>query len=251
MLRDELIQRMETLLEPEAFKDYTINGLQVEGKREVCKVMTGVTACQALLDEAVKWGADMVLVHHGFFWGREPSTIVGLRHRRISTLIKHDINLVAYHLPLDAHAGLGNNAQLGADMAWYRTHVLDGVLGKGLVWQGRTAKPVDHDTLASQLEARLGRAPLVIQGHQRPIRSIAWCTGAAQDMIELAWERGADAFVSGEVSERTTHLARELGISYFAAGHHATERAGIRELGNWLARDTGIEHRFVDIDNPV
>ena len=251
MLRDELIQRMDTLLEPSAFKDYTVNGLQIEGRRDVFKVMTGVTACQLLLDEAVSWGADMVLVHHGFFWQREPSAIVGMRQRRISTLIKHDINLVAYHLPLDAHADLGNNAQLGADMAWYRTHVLDGPVGRGLVWFGRTAKPMDHDALAAQLEARLGRAPLVIQGHQRPIRAIAWCTGAAHDMIELAWQQGADAFVSGEVSERTTHLARELGVSYFAAGHHATERAGIRELGNWLAQDTGVEHRFVDIDNPV
>lgn len=251
MLRDELIQRMDALLEPEAFNDYTVNGLQVEGRREIRKVMTGVTACQALLDEAVAWGADMVLVHHGFFWKNEPRTITGMRYHRLKALIKHDINLVAYHLPLDAHADMGNNAQLGAEMAWYRTHVLDGPLGRGVVWKGRTSKPFEHDALAAKLEARLGRAPLVIQAHQRPIQTICWCTGAAQDMIELAWQNGADAFVSGEVSERTTHIARELGISYFAAGHHATERAGIRELGNWLARDMGVEHRFVDINNPV
>lgn len=250
-LRNDLIARMNTVLESDAFKDYTLNGLQVEGCPEVNRVMTGVTACQALLDEAVAWQADMVLVHHGYFWKNEPPEITGLRRCRLGTLMAHDINLVAYHLPLDAHLELGNNAQLGAMMGWHRTHVLDGVPGRGLLHAGRTNRPLDHETLAAQIAHTLHRKPLVIQAHDRPIEKICWCTGAAQDMIEQAWHHGADVFVSGEISERTTHLARELGISYIAAGHHATERAGIRELGNWLAQDSGIEHRFVDIDNPV
>ncbi|WP_027349876.1 Nif3-like dinuclear metal center hexameric protein [Halotalea alkalilenta] len=249
--RDAMIEAMSRELAADRFKDYTLNGLQVEGKSGIKRVMSGVTACQALLDQAVEWEADLLLVHHGYFWKSEPVGVVGIKRRRLATLLEHRINLVAWHLPLDAHPRLGNNALLGERMGWRVERALDGELGTGLLYSGRADRILDHCGFAARLEQRLGRAPLVIQGHDRPLERICWCTGGAQDMIEAAHAGGADAFVSGEISERTTHLARELGISYFAAGHHATERDGIRALGEWLASGFDIEHRFVDIDNPV
>ncbi|YCA16583.1 Nif3-like dinuclear metal center hexameric protein [Kushneria sp. AK178] len=241
---------MHTLLTPERFKDFTVNGLQVEGRDRVERVISGVTASQALLDEAVAWQADMVLVHHGYFWKNEPVAITGMKQRRIATLLAHDINLVAWHLPLDAHATLGNNALLASRMDWQVQGVLDGEMGQGLLYHGDMAA-CSQKALAERFHKRLAHRPLMIAGHDRPIQRIAWCTGGAQDMIIEAAEAGMDAFVSGEVSERTTHLAREMGITYYAAGHHATERDGIRALGERLAQQHGVEHRFVDIDNPV
>ena len=249
--RDRLVRACHDALRPERFKDYTLNGLQVAGREHVGKVMTGVTACQALLDEAVAWEADLVLVHHGYFWKNEPVAITGMKRRRLGTLMRHDINLLAYHLPLDAHAELGNNARLAAELDFGVEGCADGELGEGLVWLGVPSAPMDSAGLGRHLAQRLQREPLVVVGHDRPIERVAWCTGGAQDMIAQACEAGADAFISGEISERTTHLAREMGISYYAAGHHATERYGIRALGDWLADETGIEHRFVDIDNPA
>lgn len=249
--RNELIEAMDTLLGAQRFKDFTVNGLQVEGSSRVTRVMTGVTACQALLEEAVAWEAEMVLVHHGYFWKNESQAVVGMKQKRFATLLNNDINLVAWHLPLDAHPELGNNALLGQRMGWRLEKTLDGPLGSGLLYLGEDPAPASHDEFCARLEDRLQRPPMAIQGHDRPLKRICWCTGAAQDMIEDAANGGADAFVSGEISERTTHLARELGISYFAAGHHATERDGIRALGEWLAGEYGVEHRFVDIPNPV
>ncbi|MCE8002599.1 Nif3-like dinuclear metal center hexameric protein [Billgrantia ethanolica] len=252
ILRNDLVRACDTLLAAAAFKDYTVNGLQVEGRDEVRRVMSGVTACQALLDEAVAWGADLLLVHHGYFWKNEPVPITGIKQQRIRTLLLNDINLLAYHLPLDAHAELGNNAELGRLLGFQVDGCADGELGQGLVWLGGLPQAATPAALARQIGERLGREPLLIEapgGHA--IRRVAWCTGGAQDMITQAWEAGADAFISGEISERTTHLARELGIHYLAAGHHATERYGIQALGAWIAREFGVEHRFVDIDNPA
>lgn len=249
--RQQLVDAMQDKLSAARFKDFTINGLQVEGNERVQRVMTGVTACQALLDEAVAWEADMVLVHHGYFWKNEPASVTGIKHRRFATLLGHDINLVAWHLPLDAHPDIGNNALLGKRMGWQVDKALDGPLGQGLLYIGDANQALSHAEFGEHLHQQLQRPPLGIQGHSRPLKRICWCTGAAQDMIEQAAEGGADVFVSGEISERTTHLARELGISYFAAGHHATERDGIIALGEWLASQFAIEHRFVDIDNPV
>lgn len=248
--RKLLMDDMHTLLAPERFKDFTVNGLQVEGGDRVQRIMSGVTASQALLDEAAAWQADMVLVHHGYFWKNEPVAITGMKQRRIATLLAHDINLVAWHLPLDAHATLGNNTLLADRMGWQVQGVLDGEMGQGLLYHGEMTA-CSQQALAERFSERLERQPLMISGHDRPVRRIAWCTGGAQDMIIQAAEAGMDAFVSGEVSERTTHLAREMGITYYAAGHHATERDGIRALGEWLAKRHDVEHRFVDIDNPV
>lgn len=250
--RDTLVAACEQRLGAPGFKDFTINGLQVEGRARIARVMSGVTACQALLDEAVAWRADLVLVHHGYFWKNEPVALIGMKQRRIKTLLNHDINLLAYHLPLDAHAVLGNNAELGRLMEWQVERCLDGELGEGLLWQGRTAAPLSVEALADQLAARLEREPMMIKAPGvGEIERIAWCTGGAQDMIAAAHEGGAQAFVSGEISERTTHLARELGIHYLAAGHHATERYGVQALGEWLASECGVTHRFMDIDNPA
>ncbi|GAA3897540.1 Nif3-like dinuclear metal center hexameric protein [Halomonas cibimaris] len=250
--RDTLVAACEQRLGAQRFKDFTVNGLQVEGRARVARVLSGVTACQALLDEAVDWQADLVLVHHGYFWKNEPVALTGMKQRRLKTLLAHDINLLAYHLPLDAHATLGNNAELGRLMGWQVERCLDGELGEGLLWLGRTPKPQSLAALAAGVATTLNREPTVVEAPGvGEIERIAWCTGGAQDMISAAHEGGAQAFVSGEISERTTHLARELGIHYLAAGHHATERYGVQALGEWLATAYGITHRFVDIDNPA
>ncbi|MFC4206709.1 Nif3-like dinuclear metal center hexameric protein [Vreelandella malpeensis] len=250
--RDQLVKACDHQLRSARFKDYTINGLQVQGRDSVTRVMTGVTANQALLDEAVAWQADLVLVHHGYFWKNEPVAITGMKHRRIKTLMDHDINLLAYHLPLDAHAELGNNAELARRLGWKVEGCLDGELGEGLLWSGRIPQAQSLQALAEQVSAVLERTPTVIEapGIAR-IERIAWCTGGGQDMITQAFEAGAEVFVSGEISERTTHLAREMGIHYIAAGHHATERYGVQALGEWVADEYGVAHRFVDIDNPA
>ncbi|WP_404342139.1 Nif3-like dinuclear metal center hexameric protein [Vreelandella venusta] len=250
--RDQLVAACDHQLRAAQFKDFTINGLQIEGREQVRRVMTGVTACQALLDEAVAWQADMVLVHHGYFWKNEPVAITGMKQRRIKTLLANDISLLAYHLPLDAHAEMGNNAELAKRLGWKVEGCLDGELGEGLLWSGRLVAPQTIGELAEQIGRTLSRTPLVVEAPSRePVERIAWCTGGAQDMITAAYEAGAQVFVSGEISERTTHLAREMGIHYIAAGHHATERYGVQALGEWLASEFEVEHRFVDIDNPA
>ncbi|WP_284732677.1 Nif3-like dinuclear metal center hexameric protein [Larsenimonas rhizosphaerae] len=249
--RQQVLEMLDGVLEPWRFRDYTINGLQVEGAEHIARVMGGVTASEALIDEAIAWQADTLLVHHGYFWKNEPAQVTGMKRRRLAKLLAHDINVLAYHLPLDAHPELGNNIQLAHQLGWTMDRVLDGPVGQGILYAGRTAVPMTHEALADAMTRELGRAPLVLAGHDRPISRIAWCTGGAQDMIQEALAAGVDAFVSGEVSERTTHIAREEGISYFAAGHHATERGGVQALGSWLAENAGIAFRFADIDNPV
>lgn len=253
---DELLAACNRRLGPERFQDYTLNGLQVGGAQRVRRLMTGVTACQALLDEAVAWDADLVLVHHGFFWKNEPVAITGMKRRRLAALLNNDIGLLAYHLPLDAHPELGNNAmlgkRLGKRLGFEVAGCVDDESGLGLLWHGELSTPMAPAALARQVGACLAREPLLIEAPvASDIRRVAWCTGGAQDMIAAAAEAGMDAFISGEISERTTHLARELGIHYLAAGHHATERYGVQALGAWLAEEFGLEHRFVDIDNPA
>ncbi|MCL7751736.1 Nif3-like dinuclear metal center hexameric protein [Guyparkeria hydrothermalis] len=244
----ELLSYCEGLLEPETYRDYAPNGLQVEGRAEIRRLVTGVTACQALLDAAVEAQADAVLVHHGYFWKNEPATITGMKRRRIATLLTHDINLIGYHLPLDGHDEIGNNAWLARTLGMNVT----GRFGhQQLAVSGRLEQPATGSELAARIAECLGRAPLVVGPTDRPIHRIGLCTGGAQDMLGEAIDLGLDAFISGEISERTTHLAREAGVTYFAAGHHATETGGVRLLGERIADEFDIEHRFIDIPNPV
>lgn len=244
--RNEIMHTLTEWLEPDRFQDYCPNGLQVEGKPEVRRIISGVTASQALIDAAVAADADLILVHHGYFWKGEDPCIRGMKRARLKTLLSHDVNLVAYHLPLDDHPEFGNNRQLANVLGIDNAAPLD-----GLVWSGHLANPLSADAFARYLHDRLGRVPLVVGSGPDMIARVAWCTGAAQGYISKALDAGVDAFVSGEISEPTTHTARECGIHYFAAGHHATERYGVQALGQALAQRYGIEHRFIDCDNPV
>jgi dinuclear metal center YbgI/SA1388 family protein len=237
------------LLDAGQFDDYCPNGLQVEGLRPVTFIVSGVTACEALIDAAIEAGADTILVHHGYFWKGEAEPLTGMKARRIRKLIQYDISLLAYHLPLDAHIQLGNNARLGQLLGFQHMAPIDDP--PGLLWTAETTEPVDANQMADQLVKLLGRSPLHINGGNGPIRKISWCTGGAQGYIDKAASLGADAYISGEISEHTVHAARELGIHYFAAGHHATERYGVQALGARIADEFGIKHKFIDIDNPV
>jgi len=239
------------VLRPEQFKDYCPNGLQVEGRKEISKLVTGVTACQELITAAAEAGADALLVHHGYFWRGEDQSISGIKKVRIEALLKHELSLLAYHLPLDVHQEFGNNVQLGKVLGIE----INGELGKqnnhpiGLT--GTIDQGTDFETLKALIADKLDRQPLAIEGKSKTIKSIAWCTGAAQNYIELAVAAGADAYITGEVSEPTVHIARESGIHFFSAGHHATERYGVQAMGSYLASKFNLDHQFIDIDNPV
>ncbi len=249
--REQIETELAGLLRPEAFEDYCPNGLQVEGAERIGRIVSGVTASAALIDAAVEAEADMLLVHHGYFWRGEDPAVVGMKQRRIKTLLAHDINLFAYHLPLDLHPELGNNAQLAKLLGFLPRRSLGRPGGPELVQVGRLDRPLDFEALARRLGERLGRPPLAVEGRADPIESVAWCTGAAQGYIDLAAAAGVDAYLTGEVSEPTVHIARETGLHFFSAGHHATERYGVKALGEHLAERFGLEHRFVDIDNPA
>lgn len=242
-----LEQQMNQLLNVAEMQDYAPNGLQVEGRREVRRVVTGVTACQALLDAALQAEADAILVHHGYFWKNEAPTIRGMRRQRLKTLLANDINLYAYHLPLDAHPQLGNNAQLARVLK-----ITPQGLIAPLLPYGELAEPCSAGELIGRLERKLHHSVLHCGDHApAKIRRVAWCSGGGQGFIEQAAQFGVDAFITGEVSEQTIHIAQEMGLHFFAAGHHATERGGIRALGEWLAREHGLEVTFIDIANPA
>jgi len=248
MQREELTGYLDELLEAGRFRDYCPNGLQVEGRAELRRIVAGVTASQALLDAAIARDADAILVHHGWFWRGEDGRVTGIRKARLQALLRHDINLIGYHLPLDAHAEFGNNAQLGQRLGW----AVDGRFGEqNLGWLGQTAAPTTLSAFSGKIAAALQREPLVIGEMNRPVARIAWCTGGAQGYFEQAIALGVDVYLSGEISEQTVHLARESGVAYVAAGHHATERYGVQALATHLADRFGLECEFVDIDNPV
>ncbi len=248
MNREQLVKYLDELLQPAKFRDYCPNGLQVEGRAEVARIVAGVTASQALLDVAVARGADAVIVHHGYFWKGEDGRITGIRRQRLKTLLANDISLLAYHLPLDANPDLGNNAMLAARLGW----LPDGRFGdQDIAWLGSIAVPTTAGQLAAQIVGGLTRVPLLIGDPERPVRRIGWCTGGAQDYFEQAIAHGVDAFVSGEISEQTVHLARESGVAYLACGHHATERYGIAALATHINQHCGLQCEFVDLDNPV
>jgi len=247
----QIENELKKLLRPEQFSDYCPNGLQVEGRAEISKIVTGVTACKALIEAAAQAQADLLLVHHGYFWRGEDQAISGVKKSRIESLLENEMSLIAYHLPLDVHAEFGNNVQLGKVLGIEA----DGELGKqnnhpiGLT--GNFEDPLSFVELNELIETSLGRKPLAVDGGGASIKSVAWCTGAAQSYIELAVDAGVDAYITGEVSEATVHIAREAGLHFFSAGHHATERYGVQALGNYLAEKFSLQHQFIDIDNPV
>lgn len=248
MQRTILQNYLDSALDVVRFKDYCPNGLQVEGRAEIQKIVCGVTASQALIDAAIKRGADALLVHHGWFWRGEDGRVVGLRKQRMASLLKHDINLFAYHLPLDAHPQLGNNAALGRLFGWQTTRQFGDNM---LCAMATLEQPQTLQEMLEQIGKTLGRPPMLIGDAQRHVSQVAWCTGAAQGYMEQAIAAGAEVFISGEISEQTVHLARESGVAYIAAGHHATERYGVQALGAHLHETFGVKCEFVDIDNPV
>ena len=249
--RQQLLSLLSDKLNPELVQDYCPNGLQVEGKAKIGKVVTGVTASQALIDAAIAAQADAILVHHGYFWKGEAATITGMKKNRLQALLQHDINLFAYHLPLDVHPELGNNAQLGQLLELPAIQPLTGIQPAGIVMQGRYPMANTLAQVAALLEQKLGRTVLSHSAGEQVVQQLAWCTGGGQGYIDAAAVAGVDLFVTGEVSEQTIHSSRELGIHFIAAGHHATERYGIKALGEWLATETGITVEFIDIPNPA
>lgn len=247
----EVTAYLDELLDSHRFRDYAPNGLQVQGREEIARVVGGVTASLELVEAAIAARADAILVHHGWFWKNEDPRIRGGKRRRLQRLLAADISLLAYHLPLDFHPLLGNNVQLARVLDIEITQLPAGTGDEPPVVCGRLREPMSAEAFARHLAARLGRAPLHVSGHAGSIATVAWCTGAAQDYIDTAARLGVDAYISGEISERTTHVAREEGIHYYAAGHHATERYGVAALGDALASRFGIEFSFIDIDNPA
>ncbi|MBU2870840.1 Nif3-like dinuclear metal center hexameric protein [Colwellia sp. E2M01] len=252
MQRKDLEQYLTDLLKPQQIKDFTPNGLQVQGSDNISKVITGVTATKALIERAITEKADAILVHHGYFWKNESYVIRGMKHDRIKALLLNDINLFAYHLPLDIHPTLGNNAQLAKLFNIENVQALE--LGNPLsvAVQGNFANAHTANDLTQLINKKLNRECLHIAApSNKPIKTIAWCSGGGQGYIELAAEQGIDAFLTGEVSEQTTHVAHEMDIHFFAAGHHATERYGVKALGEHLAQELGLDVEFIDIDNPA
>jgi len=244
----ELNDYIGRLLEISRFRDYCPNGLQVEGRSDISRIATGVTASRRLLETATEWGTDAILVHHGYFWRNEDPSIIGNKKRRIAHLLKHDVSLFAYHLPLDAHHTLGNNAQLAKHLGLV-------VLGKfgeqEIALHGELQKPISAGEFAEKINLIMKRTPLVIGDNKQTIKRIAWCSGAGQDYFEQAVALGVDAFLTGEISEQNVHFAEETGVVFISAGHHATERYGVQALGEHLAQQFKIEHRFFDMVIPV
>lgn len=245
-----LVEEADRYLNTAKIADYCPNGLQVEGRPQVSRIISGVTASQALLDAAVEAQADVVLVHHGYFWKNEDPRVVGIKQRRLKTLLSNDVSLLAYHLPLDVHPEVGNNVQLARLLGLTVEGPLepDNPRSVGLV--GSLDVPLAPGEFKRRVATALGREPLMVEG-PGPIRRIAWCTGGAQGYIDQAVTAGVDAYLTGEVSEPTVHIARENGLSFFAAGHHATECYGVQALGDYLAKRFAIEHLFIDCPNPA
>lgn len=245
--RDTLLQAFDTLLQPARFKDYGPNGLQVEGRNEITTIVSGVTASRALIEAAIAANADAIFVHHGLFWRGQSGTVTGWMKQRLQLLLAHDINLFAYHLPLDAHPEWGNNAQLGVQLGL----VAESHFGEQELGCMGVAAFANAAQLAQHVESVLNRPVTLVQNAQAAIKKIAWCTGGAQGYFEAAIAAGADAFVTGEISEPQAHYAREMGVAYLACGHHATERYGAPAVAAHVAAQLGLAHVFIDVDNPA
>ncbi|NBW24868.1 MAG: Nif3-like dinuclear metal center hexameric protein [Betaproteobacteria bacterium] len=249
MQRDALTQRLDGLLQPERFRDYSPNGLQVQGRPEVRSVVTGVSASLALIDAAISQNADAILVHHGLFWRGHDGRVTGWLRQRLALLLAHDIHLFAYHLPLDAHPELGNNAQLGARLGLK----IQGNFGEQMLgcWGDLDAPLSGVDVLAQQLQSVCGRSVVAVDTKPGPLRRVGWCSGGAQGYFEAAIAAGVDVFITGEISEPQAHYARECGVSFIACGHHASERYGAPAVAGFVAQRLGLRHSFIDIDNPA
>ena len=246
--RQEVLDWCSETLQPSMFQDYAPNGLQVEGKENIHTIVTAVTASLAAIEYAVSKNADMLLVHHGYFWRSEPITITGWKKLRIATLLQHQINMVGYHLPLDAHSTLGNNAQLAQLLGWK----LESLAGEqNLLNIGRLNQPCTLAQLADDLTTKLQHKPIAIGASDKLLRRIAWCTGGAQNFFQVAIEAGVDVFVTGEISESQYHMAQESGVAFTSAGHHATERYGVQALGAALAKRFNMDIYFFDEKNPA
>jgi dinuclear metal center YbgI/SA1388 family protein len=246
--RDSLVSHLQTLLEVDRFKDYGPNGLQVEGRAQICKVVTGVTASLALIDAAIEQRADAIIVHHGLFWRGQDGRVTGWMRQRLGRLLTHDINLLAYHLPLDAHASLGNNAQWGLRLGL----VADARFGEqSLGFIGNAPGGLTVDGLNAIVTQTMGREPVMVAGDGRPLRRAAWCSGGAQSYFEAAIAAGADVFLTGEISEPQAHYARETGVAFLACGHHASERYGVQALGEHLRTHIGLDQAFIEVPNPA
>lgn len=241
---------LSDFLSVNTFKDYGPNGLQVAGQGDIQLIVTGVTATQNLIEAAVRLNADAILVHHGLFWHKQEMTLVGMQYARVKALMDANIHLLAYHLPLDVHSVVGNNVQLAHRLGLQQCGFADAGGTQNLLIQGELKNASTPEAFAQTIKRVLNRAPLHIQA-DRPIKKVVCCTGAAQGFIEQAIELGADAYVSGEISEQTVHIARENGIHYFAAGHYATEQFGVQALGAQLEQHFNIKTQFVDDHNPV
>lgn len=248
MYRNDLENYLNRLLDISRFHDYCPNGLQVEGRDEICNIVSGVTASLDLIKAAVEINADAILVHHGYFWRGEDPRITGMKSRRIALLMKHSINLFAYHLPLDDHLELGNNTQLGHRLGFVETTRFG---EQNLAVLGRLTHPTTLSELGDRIERTLLREPMIIGDQRKKIQTIAWCTGGAQSYFEAAIQLNADAFLTGEISEQNVHAARESGVAFIASGHHATERYGVQALGTHLAQKFDLQHQFIEIANPV
>ena len=247
----QLESYLDELLNSKQIKDYSPNGLQVEGQETITKVVTGVTASEALIDEAIAQGAHAILVHHGYFWKGEDSTIKGLKRNRLKKLLSHDINLFGYHLPVDIHPQFGNNAQLANKLGIGSIEAVKHVSPEGVLMRGTLHSPMTTDELGNLLTSELNRVPLINSVRNKAIKTLAWCTGGGQGYIDEAADLGVDAFLTGEVSEQTIHSSREYKIDFIAAGHHATERYGIKAVGEHISEALGLNVTFIDIDNPA
>lgn len=245
---NHLVGEIGNFLQVGKFQDYCPNGLQVEGRPQVRRIVSGVTASQALIESAIEQDADAVLVHHGYFWRGEPAEVTGLKRNRLKHLLTHDLSLLAYHLPLDAHPLVGNNVQLGHVLQWPVARYLD---DKNMLPMSELPQALTLQQLVEHVGRQLGRTPQLLGDPQKVVRTVAWCTGAAQSYLPQAVAAGVDVFLSGEVSEQTWHTVCETDTAYVCAGHHATERYGVQALGRWLAEQYGIEHIYVELDNPV
>lgn len=255
MLLKALINILDNELNSRDISDYSPNGLQVEGKPEVKKIVTGVTASLALIEQAIAVNADAILVHHGYFWKGESQVVVGMKKRRLQKLLNHDISLISYHLPIDVHPRLGNNAQMAQLLNFQAVRPIASIKPLGIVMTGCLAEPLSHQQLSETLLRILGRQ-IISVGNKTQINTVAWCTGGGQNFIDqLAeqheFDKPIDAFISGEISEQTTHSALEQNIDFFAAGHHATERYGVKAIGEWLREEHLLDVQFIDVDNPA